>query len=232
MISLAAGCPLDTGIDTWPVRLLWPRSAMRTAGARHPAAPTGRGRGIEWTVTHKGRTVGSTAQFAEMLDRPGVGFDVLVVGYVSRFVRDLRTATNARHALKARRLAGRRSRAGPSWRRFSSTRDRPASSARTPPSRARERPEMSQGTLARRRVTKSSWICSGPHRWPTGWVDHDGRPVSGLEPPVDTGCRRPRVRWPNARHVVRASRGPRHHEPIVWAVIGATVRARRRRIRV
>jgi len=55
--------------------------------------------GIEWTVTHSGRTVGSTAQFTEMSARAGVDFDVLVVGYVSRFVRNLRTATNARHTL-------------------------------------------------------------------------------------------------------------------------------------
>lgn len=57
--------------------------------------------GIEWTVAHSGRTVGTTAQFADMMARAGTDYDVLVVGYVSRFARDLRTAVNARHDLHA-----------------------------------------------------------------------------------------------------------------------------------
>ena len=57
--------------------------------------------GIAWTVAHSGRTVGSTPVFAEMLASAGSGWDVLVVGYVSRFARDLRTAVNARHDLHA-----------------------------------------------------------------------------------------------------------------------------------
>ena len=36
-----------------------------------------------------------------MLSRAGTEYDVLVVGYVSRFARDLRTAINARHELHA-----------------------------------------------------------------------------------------------------------------------------------
>ena len=55
--------------------------------------------GIEWIVAHSGRTVGGTALFAEMLAAAGRDYDVLVVGYVSRFARDLRTAVNARHEL-------------------------------------------------------------------------------------------------------------------------------------
>lgn len=55
--------------------------------------------GISWMIAHSGKTVGSTVQFADMLARAGVDYDVLVVGYVSRFARDLRTAVNARHAL-------------------------------------------------------------------------------------------------------------------------------------
>ena len=55
--------------------------------------------GLAWTVAHSGRTVGDTAQFHDMLSRAGTGYDVLVVGYVSRFARDLRTAVNARHEL-------------------------------------------------------------------------------------------------------------------------------------
>jgi DNA invertase Pin-like site-specific DNA recombinase len=53
--------------------------------------------GIAWQVAHSGRTIGNTRDFAEMLRRAGHDFDVLVVGYVSRFTRDLRTAVNARH---------------------------------------------------------------------------------------------------------------------------------------
>jgi DNA invertase Pin-like site-specific DNA recombinase len=55
--------------------------------------------GISWQVAHSGRTIASTAQWAEMLSRAGRDYDVLVVGYVSRFARDLRTAVNARHDL-------------------------------------------------------------------------------------------------------------------------------------
>ena len=54
---------------------------------------------ITWQVAHSGRTIGSTRQFTEMLARAGRDYDVLVVGYVSRFTRDLRTAVNARHQL-------------------------------------------------------------------------------------------------------------------------------------
>jgi DNA invertase Pin-like site-specific DNA recombinase len=57
--------------------------------------------GLAWTVAHSGRTVGTTGQFAEMLAAAGREYDVLVVGYVSRFARDLRTAVNARHDLHA-----------------------------------------------------------------------------------------------------------------------------------
>ena len=55
--------------------------------------------GIAWQVAHSGRTIANTLQFAEMLERAGRDYDVLVVGYVSRFARDLRTAVNARHDL-------------------------------------------------------------------------------------------------------------------------------------
>jgi DNA invertase Pin-like site-specific DNA recombinase len=58
--------------------------------------------GIEWQVAHSGRTVGATSQFAAMLEAAGTRYDVLVVGYVSRFARDLRTAVNARHELHER----------------------------------------------------------------------------------------------------------------------------------
>jgi DNA invertase Pin-like site-specific DNA recombinase len=55
--------------------------------------------GLAWTVAHSGRTVGSTQQFRDMIECRD--YDVLVVGYVSRFARDLRTAVNARHDLHA-----------------------------------------------------------------------------------------------------------------------------------
>jgi len=57
--------------------------------------------GLTWHVAHSGRTVASTPAFGEMLAAAGRDFDVLVVGYVSRFARDLRTAVNARHDLHA-----------------------------------------------------------------------------------------------------------------------------------
>jgi DNA invertase Pin-like site-specific DNA recombinase len=55
--------------------------------------------GIEWQIAHSGRTIGSTRQFREMVGRAGIDYDILLVGYVSRFARDLRTAVNARHEL-------------------------------------------------------------------------------------------------------------------------------------
>lgn len=57
--------------------------------------------GIGWQVAHSGRTIAKTPEFRQMLERAGRDFDVLVVGYVSRFTRDLRTAVNARHDLHA-----------------------------------------------------------------------------------------------------------------------------------
>jgi DNA invertase Pin-like site-specific DNA recombinase len=57
--------------------------------------------GLSWSVAHSGRTVANTGQFRDMLSRAGTEYDVLVVGYVSRFARDLRTAVNARHDLHA-----------------------------------------------------------------------------------------------------------------------------------
>jgi DNA invertase Pin-like site-specific DNA recombinase len=57
---------------------------------------------LDFRVAHSGRTVGETAEFAQMLERAGQDFDVLVVGYVSRFARDLRTAVNARHDMHVR----------------------------------------------------------------------------------------------------------------------------------
>ena len=57
--------------------------------------------GIAWSVAHSGRTVAGTRQFGAMLASAGHDYDVLLVGYVSRFARDLRTAVNARHELHA-----------------------------------------------------------------------------------------------------------------------------------
>lgn len=55
--------------------------------------------GRVWQVAHSGRTIATTAQFTDMLATAGAEWDVLVVSYVSRFARDLRTAINARHDL-------------------------------------------------------------------------------------------------------------------------------------
>jgi hypothetical protein len=48
--------------------------------------------GDAWEVAHSGRTIASTGPWAEMLAGAGEDWEVLVVGYVSRFARDLRTA--------------------------------------------------------------------------------------------------------------------------------------------
>jgi site-specific DNA recombinase len=53
--------------------------------------------GLIWQIAHSGRTIASTQAFADMSDAAGQTYDVLLVGYVSRFARDLRTAVNARH---------------------------------------------------------------------------------------------------------------------------------------
>lgn len=57
--------------------------------------------GIEWQVAHSGRTIGTTAQFADMIARAGKEYDILVVGYVSRFTRNVKTAFTAREDLHA-----------------------------------------------------------------------------------------------------------------------------------
>ena len=76
---------------------------QRAAIFRHDLADTG----IEWQVAHSGfrktrgdeAVIASTEQWTDMLARAGREYDVLVVGYVSRFARNLRTAVNARHEL-------------------------------------------------------------------------------------------------------------------------------------
>lgn len=57
--------------------------------------------GLTYDVAHSGRTVSSTPEWAAMLAAAGEAWDVLVVGYVSRFARDLETAVTARRALHA-----------------------------------------------------------------------------------------------------------------------------------
>lgn len=71
------------------------REQQDLAITRHGLVDTG----LAWSVAHSGRTVGRSTQFAEMLEAAGRDYDVLVVGYVSRFARDLETAVNARSAL-------------------------------------------------------------------------------------------------------------------------------------
>jgi hypothetical protein len=57
--------------------------------------------GIHWNVQHSGTTVARTAEFQAMLAGAGRLFDVLVVGYQSRFARNLATAVNARDHMHA-----------------------------------------------------------------------------------------------------------------------------------
>lgn len=71
------------------------REQQDRAIERHALVDTG----LAWSVSHSGRTISRSSQFAEMLVAAGREYDVLVVGYVSRFARDLETAVNARSAL-------------------------------------------------------------------------------------------------------------------------------------
>lgn len=57
--------------------------------------------GLTYDVAHSGRTIAATATWRAMLEDAGVEWDVLVVGYVSRFARDLETAVTARRQLHA-----------------------------------------------------------------------------------------------------------------------------------
>lgn len=57
--------------------------------------------GVEWTVAHSGRTITRHPAWAEMLSRAGVDYDVLVVGYVSRFARSVEAHVDARRQMHA-----------------------------------------------------------------------------------------------------------------------------------
>lgn len=77
------------------------REQRETAIARFGLLDTG----IGWQVAHSGRTIDATGQWAEMLKRAGRDYDVLVVGYVSRFARNLEMAVTARRELHSRGAA-------------------------------------------------------------------------------------------------------------------------------
>lgn len=57
--------------------------------------------GIAWEVAHSGRTAWQGPEFAAMLASAGTSWDVLVVGYVSRFLRNVKQALIARDDLHA-----------------------------------------------------------------------------------------------------------------------------------
>jgi hypothetical protein len=59
------------------------RAEQDSAIERHALVDTG----LTWSVAHSGGTVHKTAEWAEMIARAGRDYDVLVVGYVSRFSR-------------------------------------------------------------------------------------------------------------------------------------------------
>lgn len=59
------------------------REQQDRAIAEHGLQDTGRA----WTVAHSGRTVDRTPEWADMVATAGIEYDVLVVGYVSRFSR-------------------------------------------------------------------------------------------------------------------------------------------------
>lgn len=92
---------LDPRVDARPVRDNYGPEAQRDQQDRSIARWALADTGIEWQVAHSGRTVSSTAQFREMVARAGRDYDVLLVGYVSRFTRNLHSAVNARQDLHA-----------------------------------------------------------------------------------------------------------------------------------
>ncbi len=57
--------------------------------------------GVEWAVAHSGWRIAAHPAWADMLSRAGASFDVLVVGYASRFARSLEAHVDARRALHA-----------------------------------------------------------------------------------------------------------------------------------
>ncbi len=57
--------------------------------------------GVEWAVAHSGWRIAGHPAWADMLGRAGEGFDVLVVGYASRFARSLEAHVDARRAFHA-----------------------------------------------------------------------------------------------------------------------------------
>lgn len=74
------------------------RDQQDTAIAEHGLVDTGLG----WTVAHSGRTVDRTPEWAEMVAAAGVEYDVLVVGYVSRFSRSAETHYAVRRTMHDR----------------------------------------------------------------------------------------------------------------------------------
>jgi DNA invertase Pin-like site-specific DNA recombinase len=73
------------------------REQVARAIERHGLVDTG----IQWTVAHSGWRIAAHPARSEMLSRAGVAFDVLVVGYASRFARSLEAHVDARRAFHA-----------------------------------------------------------------------------------------------------------------------------------
>lgn len=73
------------------------REQVARAIERHGLVDTG----TEWTVAHSGWRIAAHPAWSEMLSRAGEAFDVLVVGYASRFARSLEAHVDARRAFHA-----------------------------------------------------------------------------------------------------------------------------------
>ena len=71
------------------------RELIARAIERHGLETTG----IEWSVAHSGWKIAGHPAWNEMLEAAGSTFDVLVVGYASRFARSLEAHVDARRAL-------------------------------------------------------------------------------------------------------------------------------------
>lgn len=57
--------------------------------------------GVSWSVAHSGWKIAQHPAWNDMLSRAGRDFDVLVVGYASRFARSLEAHVDARRLFHA-----------------------------------------------------------------------------------------------------------------------------------
>lgn len=62
--------------------------------------------GVAWSVAHSGWRIARHPSWHDMIGQAGITFDVLVVGYASRFARSLEAHVDARRAFHAAGASG------------------------------------------------------------------------------------------------------------------------------